>query len=231
MVRSLHVSALLGKVYWADAKGNVMREPKQDVTEAFLGCVMQFFSNPDKGLVHDAEGNEWKVTITQTKNVTAQSQQPLVTDNISREKDDRVTQENSVLTTAIKLCRSHALFKPDKCVDLVLRTTKPWADVENNTIPLKQDDPVKAPDVVLKKDLPDPKEIVSQIDSLTNKIEQKSGSSYDEILKVASEFNFIREKVELLKNGLGPGHEHEFDEIMEKTYKFNHILVKLLNVK
>jgi len=66
-MRQLHVSALLGKVYWADAKGNVMREPKQDVTNNFLGCVLQYFTDQRHGVIHDAEGNEWEVKITQTK--------------------------------------------------------------------------------------------------------------------------------------------------------------------
>jgi len=66
-MRQLHVSALLGKVYWADAKGNVMREPKQDVTNNFLGCVLQYFTDTKHGVIHDAEGNEWEVTIVQTK--------------------------------------------------------------------------------------------------------------------------------------------------------------------
>ena len=75
-MRQLHVSALLGKVYWADAKGNVMREPKQDVTNNFLGCVLQYFTDPKHGVIHDAEGNEWEVTITQTKNTPAAPNAP-----------------------------------------------------------------------------------------------------------------------------------------------------------
>lgn len=66
-MRQLHVSALLGRVYWADAKENVVVGKKTDVTENFLGCVMQYFSNPEKAIIHDADGNEWKVSIEQTK--------------------------------------------------------------------------------------------------------------------------------------------------------------------
>ena len=70
-MRQLHVSALLGRVYWADAKDNMIVGKKTDVTENFLGCVLQYFTDPKHGVIHDAEGNEWEVTITQTKNAPA----------------------------------------------------------------------------------------------------------------------------------------------------------------
>jgi hypothetical protein len=68
MVRQLHVTAILHKVVWADCKNSMVIGEKKDVTENFLGCVLQFFDDKHK-LIRDADGNEWEVTITQTKKV------------------------------------------------------------------------------------------------------------------------------------------------------------------
>jgi hypothetical protein len=63
---------------------------KKDVTEAFLGCVVQFFSNPEKGLIHDAEGNEWEVKITQTKKAPNGIAEVLADARAIREERDEI---------------------------------------------------------------------------------------------------------------------------------------------